>query len=248
MVDEKLATPADPGTENPAGGPPPLRAAFLVWPGKVHAQNWMFLWFGVAYLIGALLPWSGRLEADYLLKDGTIEQAANYHRLVGNRVADPSRPAPEQVIHVYPEGVGIAQVLMLLLAIGLVITGISNIWNRKLTLWPTLLAWLVAFVLLYFSVALKVDPNLIDVVRHMGMRHIGETFGALFSNLGGLFNGKSTPEMDAILGRVGVGWYVTMITEIFVILFIVGSVVMGIVTAKGKDEGKPAPARKPGRR
>ena len=245
MTDIPTPTPAPKGAAPDAPERPPLRAVFLVWPGRVHSQNWLFLWFGVMYLVASLLPWKGPMDAEYLLADGSRMTAASWHLKVENRVYDPARPMPAAVVEVDEPGFNLGRVLILLCSLGMIVTGLSNIWNRKLTLWPTLLTWLEAFVILYFSFGWIVNGQVEALTSVNGLRQLGDTAGAIFGNFGEIFGGTISAEVNAVPDRFGIGFYLCLLTEILVIVFILGSIVMGVVTSKGEDKGKAPPSKRP---
>ncbi|NRA97428.1 MAG: hypothetical protein HRU14_14600, partial [Planctomycetes bacterium] len=246
MSDE--TTSNAPGGEAPA--PPPLRATFLVWPGKVHGQTWMFLWLGVAYLIGALLPWHGANDVEYVLATpiqtqsksikrpelrSAVIKVADYKRKVELQYNGSGTPPPA-IVAVREPGKSFGTVLILLCAIAMVVAGVVNVWNRKLVLTPTLMTWFVALAVLYFSKGTGfVEISLAGATRHFevsGFSQIGDTLGAIFGNFATVIEGKATPEMHAVFDRFGMGFYLTMLAEVFLIAFILFTLVSGAVGKK----------------
>lgn len=259
MSDE--TTSNAPAGEAPA--PPPLRATFLVWPGKVHGQTWMFLWLGVAYLIGALLPWHGANDVEYVLqtpvetqsksltdpsRHSAVMTSADYRRAV-ERHFNFDDPAPPAIASVREPGMAFGTFLILLCSIAMVVAGILNIWNRKLSLTPTLMTWFIALAVLYFCkgsafVECSKDGYTPGYEVH-GFSQMGDTLGAIFGNFGSVLEGKVTADMREVFDRFGMGFYVTMLAELFLVLFIAFSIVTGAMGKKndaGGSAGKPAGA------
>jgi len=246
MSDETTSnTPAAPA-------PPPLRASFLVWPGKVHGQTWMFLWLGVAYLIGALLPWHGANDVEYVLetpiqtqapsltepaRHAAVITAANYKRAVELHY-NFDKDVPPTIAGVQDPGMGLGKILILLCSIAMVIAGVVNVWNRKLGLTPTLMTWFIALAVLYFSkgsgfVACSKEAYTPGFEVN-GFNQVGDTLGAIFGNFGMVLEGKVSAEMQQVFDRFGMGFYVTMLAELFLVGFIVFSIASG---SKKSDAG-----------
>ena len=245
---------------------PPLRAVFMVWPGQSHGQTWMFLWLGVAYLIGGLLPWHGANDVELMLaqpyevtaetQDGdgktvpavmsTSLSAVHYRMAVENNKESPSRfpNPPSAVIGVREPGMGFGAFLVLLSAVTMCVAGVVSVWNRRLALTPVLCTWFVGLAVLYFSSGYRYSPQASGGERFTdpetisnGFAAMGAVFGAVFGNFGDLVQGNITAEVKNTFDAFGMGFYVTMCAQIFLVGFIVFSIVSGAASSK-----KDAPA------
>jgi len=253
MPEETNAT----NPEAPPPAPPPLRAAFLVWPGKSHGQTWMFLWLGVAFLIGSLLPWHGANDVEYVLstpyrlaeaveRDGVVipEQttrtlsAVHYRMAIENSKVNPNLyPRPGNIIAVRDPGMSFGAVLLLLASIAMVVVGVTNVWSRRLAMTPTLVTWFLAMAVIYASSGGSYDRHYAEPEMVSGFKQIGSTFQVIFGNIGDVFSGKDNVEVAETLNRFGLGYYVTMGAELFLVVFIGFSIVTGLMAA-GKDDAR----------
>jgi len=232
----------DDNRESEAPSAPPLRAAFLVWPGHVHSQTWQIFWVGILYLLGALLPWTGANGTRYLvggMNGVRWVSSVHYSNELAIHNLDSNYAHPGGILSVSDPGMGFGQVLLLLCAIAMVVTGAISIWNRRLALTPTLCTWFVALATLYFY---KGWPTPAAPVQPLsgtsnGFTHFGNTVGAIFGEFGKFVGGTITPNMERVFDGAGVGFYVTMVAQIGLTLIVVLSLVMG-----GKSKGPPAPA------
>ena len=221
--------------------PPPATPSFLVWPGKAHSQTWMLLWFGIMFIIGALLPWGGATDATYTLATpaGDIQQmtGANYEWAKrSHSINDVSHPDPGAVIAVEQPGMTFAQVLMLVCAIAMVVTLCVSIWNRRLILTPTLVTWFIGLACLYFW---KVELGPVENAQgeqYQGFGYFFSSLGALFSDFGGLLGGEVPSEATRMFRGAGLGFFVTMLAELGVTLMIVLSFFGG--SGKSKETNK----------
>lgn len=234
----------DDNRESEAPSAPPLRAAFLVWPGKVHSQTWQIFWVGILYLLGALLPWTGVNGTRYLLTSENAPRwvaAVQYNNELGVHNLNSNYPHPGQVIAVSEPGMGFGQVLLLLCAIAMVVTGAISIWNRRLALTPTLCTWFVALATLYFYKGWPTPTALMQDLKGTsnGFSQFGNAVGAIFGEFGSFLQGSITPSMQRVFDGAGLGFYVTMVAQIALTLIVVLSLVMG-----GKSKGQQVPAQR----
>ncbi len=220
--------------------PPPLRAAFLVWPGKSHSQTWLFLWAGVAYVIGALLPWQGHGADTYVLSNGTSLEAARYEFLYPAGLTDASKALPP-IVAVHPKRMNLGVAVLLLSAICMVVAGLRSVWNRRLIMAPVLCTWFIALILVHFYGCPNPDPGFQDVLRVRGWSQLTDAVGESFASFGDLFGGAVPTGLTKTVGRAGVGFYLTAFTTIFLLLFVIGSLFAG--KKKPADE-KLTPARR----
>jgi hypothetical protein len=224
---------------------PPLRAVFLVWPGAKHGQTWMFLWLGVAYLIGALLPWHGPNDVEYVLEQPypvtsddprTSLTRVHYEQLALAHDLNPTDyPALPPVATIREPGLGFGTFLILLGAISMVVAGICSIWNRRLSLTPTLCTWFLALAVLYFSKGHwsgEAGERLSAPDQVGGFAQMGATLGAVFGNFEKVIQGEVTKEMARVFDRFGLGFYVTMLAQICLIVFILYSIFLGGTSKK----------------
>ena len=253
------------GPEGDAPAPPPLRAVFMVWPGQVHGQTWMFLWLGVAYLIGSLLPWYGENSAEYVLEkpyqiqgpgENTPAKMTNvlsrvHYEMARDNHLNHNEADPGPIVDVRAPAKPFGQTIILLCAIAMVISGVMNIWNRRLTMTPTLCTWFIALAVLYFTTGSSYavgetgyfrEPNVVK-----GFTQMGDTLGAVFGNFALVIEGKTNAEMREVFSRFGMGYYMTMLSELFLLLFIALSIVGGMAKGK-KDDGAPAASSGPASR
>ena len=255
MSDE--TTDNGPEGEVPAG--PPLRAVFMVWPGQVHGQTWMFLWLGVTYLLGSLLPWHGPNDVEYVLeKPFEIEAAGSdadgapipakttnvlsavHYEMARDNAANHDAADPGAIAAVRDPTKPFGQTIILLCAIAMVVVGATNIWNRRLSMTATLCTWFIALAVLYFTTGSQYavaegggyfrEPNIIK-----GFTQIGDTMGAVFGNFTTVIDGRTNDSMRDVFSCFGMGFYMTMLAQLFLIVFIVFSIVSGMMTAKPGD-------------
>jgi len=243
------STPQQEESAPPMG---PLTPVFLVWPRKTFTQTWIFLWVGVALLIGALLPWHGEWDerlieqTGQMMTRGELQQEIYYHEAAQT----------EMPTHVFvgldePE-MQLGALVVLLCALGLVLNGIKNIWTRGLVFWPITLSLFLVLVVLYYSSGASPQAGYQD----METAGAFATCGQLLDHAGGLFKDAGSPErmeFYRIFDRFGPGLYLTMAAWCFLVLVIVGSLVIAIVTSGKKDQGGaagkgPARGRRPSRR
>lgn len=261
------------GPEGEAPAPPPLRAVFMVWPGQVHGQTWMFLWLGVTYLLGSLLPWHGANDVQYVLAkpyqiqaEGensparyTSQMSAVHYKMAQDQVAAGVNGVqdPGPVMAVRDPAKPFGQTLILLCAIAMVVSAVLNIWNRRLTMTPTLCTWFIALAVLYFTTGsdyVHADTEgghvpvgwAIQNGSVKGFSQMGDTLGAVFGNFATVIDGKANEEMMAVFNRFGMGYYLTMLAELFLIVFIAFSIVSGMMASK--KGGAPAPSGGPAAR
>lgn len=237
----------DENREGDAPERPPLRAAFLVWPGKVHSQTWMLFWVGVLYLIGALLPWAGQNARELLVQSdagvSTMRVVQYQNQLKSHGIAPASVPHPGSVVAVYDAGMSFIQVLLLVCSLSMVVMGAISIWNRRLALTPTLCTWFLALAALYFfkgwpTPPYPVKPEQFEPVSN-GFSHFGSTIGAIFGDFGNFFSGRAGLEIQAAFDGAGLGFYVTMLAQIGLTLIIVLSFFSG-----GKSTPAPGPRKR----
>ncbi len=253
-----VTSSATPEGEAPA--PPPLRATFLVWPGRVHGQTWMLLWVAVAFLIGSFLPWHGPNDVEYVLASPFVTQQAtsehpaqstNVLTAVQYRIAARNSMRidaeaqgyghPGAIIDVREPGMGLSAVIVAIFAIAAVTLSLIGIWNRRVAVMPVMGAWLVALVMLYFSKGSDdPGPGYLGPESVKGFAQMGAVMGAVFGNFGSVWQGNVTPEMMRVFDRFGNGFYVVMLAELFMTAFLVISMVMGAMSGKPDDAAKPA--------
>jgi hypothetical protein len=238
MADENHPTEtAQAAPSAPAAGPPPLRAAMLVWPGTAHAQTWLFLWAGVAFVIGALLPWHGADSDTYVLQDGTRVEAAR-HRAGGGS-------GQVAVAAVTPKRMNIGAFLVLITGITMTIAGARSIWTRRLLMSPILTAWFTALMVVHFYRCPRVEAGNLDPVPVSGWAQLGESVQSILGSFGDIFSGVVPVEVSETVGRAGLGFYVTMLTTIFLFAFVLVSMFTGRQSpAEAKSGAKRPAARK----
>ena len=98
--------------------------------------------------------------------------------------------------------------------------------------------WFIALAVLYFSkgsgfVACSKEAYTPGFEVN-GFNQVGDTLGAIFGNFGMVLEGKVSAEMQQVFDRFGMGFYVTMLAELFLVGFIVFSIASG---SKKSDAG-----------
>jgi hypothetical protein len=249
---EPVATPSS-EAEAPAGPQTaPLTPAVLVWPGKAFSQTWVLFWFGVAYFVSALLPWYGTGGDLLVLENGReVTVTAYQHQASVYEVNPTQHAAPAAVTAFRPRSMSFGAVLVLLFGAGMAISGLVNIWNRRLVLWPTTLCWVMALLALYYTKAEYVDPT--NIYEHPQSVSLFSQLGEIASNATAIMSPGSAEfaKLAEITGRFGIGYYVCVLVQLGLIIFILGSIVSGLFAAKKQPAPKPAggsAARRPGRR
>ena len=252
---EPVSTGA-PEAEAPQGpqGPQtaPLTPSVLVWPGKAFSQTWVLFWFGVAYFVSALLPWYGTGGDIFILENGRETTVTKYQHEVSVYQVNPSQhSAPATVTAFRQRPMSFGAVLVLLFGAGMAISGLVNIWNRRLVLWPTTLCWVMALLALYYTKTEYVDPA--NVFERPEIASLFNQLGAIAANATAIMSPGSAEfaKLSDITGRFGIGYYVCVLVQIGLIIFILGSIISGLFAAKKQPASKPAgvaSARRPGRR
>jgi hypothetical protein len=237
------------GPEAPATGP--LTPVFLVWPGRNFSQTWVLFWLGIAYVISALLPWHGDGATRCILADGRdTTLAVHRHETMLHEHNEAVYPQPADIVSTEAPGMGFGALVVLIFGLGMALSGTVNIWNRRLVLWPTTLCWVMAFLALYFTRA-AIPAKGLENAQHVGLF---DQLGELASRLGDLFKDRSSVEyveLSGIAGRFGLGYYLGAMVEAALVVFIIGSLIVGIMHAKkAPPPARPATggARRPGGR
>ena len=222
----------------------PLTPVFLVWPGKRMSQLWVFFWFGLAYVAAALLPWQG--EWGHKLVTATGEAIPAYE--VAFNLADTG--ASVDVVGAIEPGMGFGALLTLLCGLGLVLTGIMNIWNRRLVLWPVTLSWFVIAAILWFTNAEYFVPADAAAGTAATQSEIGifAQVGDLLGHWKGLFYADQAEAMGEVARRFGLGAYMALLTQAVLFLFIVVTVIIALFTTPKSPPQPMGGKRRPGQR
>ncbi|MEE9394793.1 MAG: hypothetical protein V3W41_20080 [Planctomycetota bacterium] len=199
-------------------------------PGQVFKQFYLFLWVAVAMIVGTVLPWRG--------------------------LGEPQLP-------------NLLQAILLVFAIGATWTGIASIKSRRLTLWPFLTLEIVAVICLLLQyravtdhrdqdlfthqeTATQIrkdlddqDPRAIAIFDAFELARDNANWGVVdlitghFDTMGGQVDPAVRAKHEGAWGSFGTGFYLTSLAVIFMVVFILGSVVVAVMKGKPKEDSKP---------
>ena len=223
--------------EQQAGMPEP-QPVFVVnshhiYSGTVFKQFYVFLWMSLAFAVGCAFPWGGEATEG---------------------------------------GYTVTQLILLVCSIGCVWSSIASIKSNRLTFWPVLGLEILAVMLIFLNFDLvknaeleradveikqvqqqmSAQPNNADLkARETELRevHYGWGLGDLFTcGFASYLTDYGTTERaisERCFNNFGVGFHLCLWTCAGLLIFVIGSIVFAIVTAKPKED--PAEARRKAR-
>lgn len=243
---------AGPG-ETPPPAPAPLTPTVLVWPGRTFAQTWIFMWVGVAFVIGALLPWHGPDERVLTFDRGagssprfeSLTRKQLEHRAVLREAgADVEAALLDPVEVKEPEGVWPGALVVLFMGLGLALTGLTNIWMRKLTFWPVVMAVFVVLTVLYFTTT-EVLTGSTRLEEVNAFSNGVAVMGSVIDWIGADPRAEAAAELEAVSSRFGLGLYLSLVAWVAMVAVILGSMVLAALTArKDQQPASASPARR----